>query len=336
MFKSQASFSNSFFGNYAYRQIIERHKEHLLIRLSETVSLSFIEDLVSDRYCPDNGRDAYNPVLMFKILFLQNLYNLSERKIAEECDTNILFRYFIGLSLEEAVPNFTLLGKFKERLGEEKFTEIFNRIILLAKKEGLINNELRLIDCTKIVAKVDISKCKKDKKDDNDSSYINRNSPDREADIGHKSANNSWYGYKSGILLAADSEIVTALETTPASVHDIHHLERLVEKDLKITGGFNRLSGDKAFIGKEGFLKEKQIIDNTIRKSNMKHPRRKSYLSDKKTRSIIEHKFAEGKNLHGLGRAKYWGRLKIHIQSLLIYLTMNLKKITSILNPAIN
>lgn len=334
MFKSQASFNNSFFGNYAYQRIIERHKEHLLVRLDKTVDLSFIEDLVRDCYCPDNGRDAYNPVIMFKILFLQNLYNLSDRKIAEECDTNILFRYFIGLSLEEAAPNFTLLGKFKERLGEEKFTEIFNRIILLAKKEGLINNKLRLIDCTKIVAKVNISKCKKEKNDDND--YIDRNSPDSEASIGHKSADNTWYGYKSGILLAVDSEIVTALETTTASVHDIHHLERLVEKDLNITGGFNRLAGDKAFIGKEDFLKEKKIVDNTIRKNNMKIPRRKSYLSDKAVRPVIEHKFAEGKNLHGLGKAKYWGRLKIHIQSLLIYLTMNLKKITNILNPAIN
>jgi len=334
MFKSQSSFQNSFFGEFAYQKIINRHQNHLLIRLNKTVDLSFIEELVRDCYTSNNGRDAYNPVIMFKILFLQTLYDRSDRKIMEAVDTNILFRHFVGLSLNDETPHWTLLGKFKERLGENKFNQVFNQIVRLAQRAGLLNDKLRIIDCSAIEAKVDISSLKKNKQDDNDEEYIDRGTPDPEASIGHKSKKKSWYGYKTGILLDTQSEVVTAIETTTASPHDINHLEGLVEKDIQVTGGFKRLTGDKAFVGKTEFLKEKNITDNIIRKDNMEQPQRKSYQKDKQQRPIIEHKFGEGKNYHRLGKAKYWGRLKVHIQSLLCYLTMNLKKIVNFLLPA--
>jgi IS5 family transposase len=335
MYKSQSSFQNSIFGNYAYAHIIERNKKHLLIRLNDNIDLSFIEDIVADCYCHDNGRRAYHPVVMFKILFLQTLYDESDEKIIEAIDTNILFRYFIGLSLEDDIPDRTLLGKFKARLGEERFNEIFNRIVNLAKEAGMIDNRLRLIDCTSVKADVDLYRCKKDKKDDNDKTFIDRNSSDPDASTGYKSKNSKWYGYKSGILLDAESEIVTAVETTTARIADTDHLENLVIKDKVATGGAKRICGDKGFLGHKEFLKQNKIIDNVIRRDNMKKPKRLIYRLDKMVRPIIEHKFAEGKKLHGLGKARYRSRWRVHIQSLIIYLTINLKKIVNFLSPVV-
>lgn len=333
MYKSQNSFQNSIFGGYAYAHIIERNKEHLLIRLNNNIDLSFIEEIVSDCYCHDNGRRAYHPVIMFKILFLQTLYNESDEKIIEAVDTNILFRYFTGLSLEDDIPDRTLLGKFKSRLGEDKFNEIFNRIVDLAKEAGMIDNRLRLIDCTAVKADVDLYRCKKDKKDDNDKTFIDRNSSDPDASTGYKSASSKWYGYKSGIMIDAESEIVTAVETTTAKVADTNHLESLVIKDRIATGGAKRICGDKGFQGHKDFLKQNKVINNVIRRDNMKIPKRLIYRLDKMVRPIIEHKFAEGKKLHGLAKAKYRGRWRVHIQSLIIYLTINLKKIVNFLSP---
>lgn len=334
MFKSRSSFQNSFFGQFAYQKIINRHQNHLLIRLNKTVDLSFIEELVKDCYVADNGRNAYNPVIMFKILFLQTLYNESDRKITEAVDTNILFRHFIGLSLDDETPHWTLLGKFKERLGKDKFSQIFNQIVRLAQQAGLLSDKLRIIDCTAIAAKVDTARLTRKQQDDDDHKYIDRGSPDPEASIGHKSKNKSWYGYNSGILLDAASEIVTAVSTQTASPHDVNHLEELVRQDIQNTGGFARATGDKGFVGRTDYLKDKGIVDNIVRKDNMQQPRRKSYFNDKLQRPIIEHKFAEGKNYHHLGRARYWGRLKVHLQALLCYLTMNLKKLANFLLPA--
>ena len=333
MFKSQGSFQNSMFGSYAYKNIISRNQDHLLVRLNDSIDLSFVEEIVCDCYCADNGRKAYHPVIMFKILFLQTLYNESDEKIMEAVDTNILFRYFVGLSLEDEIPDRTLLGKFKTRLGEEKFNQIFNHIVGLASEIGMIDSRLRLIDCTAIKANVDLYKCTQTKKDDDDDNYINRNTPDQDASTGHKTVHKKWYGYKSGIMIDAESEIVTAVETTTARIHDVAHLESLVRKDITASGGAKRLCGDKGFVGKHEFLKQNKIIDNTIKRDNMKKPKRLLYYLDKMVRPIIEHKFAEGKNLHGLGKARYLGRWKVHIQTLMIYLTMNLKKIVNFLIP---
>jgi len=334
MFKSQSSFQGSFFGQFAYQRIINRHQNHLLLRLNKAVDLSFIEELVADCYVADNGRDGYNPVIMFKILFLQTLYDTSERKVMESVDTNILFRYFCGLSLDDETPHWTLLGKFKARLGEEKFNGIFNQIVRMAQEAGLLSDKLRIIDCTAIEAKVDVACLKQTQQDDNDHGYIDRNTPDPEASFGHKSKNESWYGYKSGILLDAPSEMVTAVTTETASPHDVNHLENLVKQDIQTTGGFKRATGDKGFIGKTDFFKDQGITDNIIRKRTAEQPQRKSYQQDKLQRPIIEHKFSEGKNYHHLGKARYWGRLKVHIQALLCYLTMNLKKLVNFLLPA--
>jgi len=330
MFKKTSSFQNSFFGNFAYQQIIERHKDHLLIRLLKCVDLSFIEELVKDCYCADNGRPAYQPVMMFKILFLQTLYNQSDVQIIENIDTNILFRYFTGLALDDSLPDRSLLGKFKDRLGEDKFNQIFNQIINLAKNSGLLDQRLRLIDCTAIKARVDLNRCQQEKTDDQDHHYIDRSTPDPEASTGHKSTNKKWYGYKSGILLDPVSEMVTAVETTTASVADTDQLETLVAKDPH---GFKRLCGDKGFQGHQQFLQDRKIINNVIRRDNMKIPKRLIYHLDKKVRPCIERKFAECKLYHGLGKARYWGRFKIHLQSLLIYLTANLKKLVNFLLP---
>lgn len=333
MYKSQSSFQSSMFGNYAYKNIIDRNKDHLLIRLNDNIDLSFIEEIVADCYCHDNGRRAYHPVIMFKILFLQTLYDESDEKIIEAVDTNILFRYFAGLSLEDDIPDRTLLGKFKSRLGEGKFNEIFNRIVGLAKEAGLVDNRLRLIDCSAVKADVDLYRCKKERRDNDDRSYIDRNTSDPDASTGYKSANSKWYGYKSGIMMDAESEIVTAVETTTAKVADTDHLATLVGKDKDASGGARRICGDKGFLGHNEFLKQNKMVDNIIRRDNMKIPRRAIYYLDKMVRPIIEHKFAEGKKYHGLGKARYRGKWRVHIQSLIIYLTMNLKKIVNYLCP---
>jgi len=321
------------FGNYAFKNVVGRNQNHLLVRLNNSIDLSFIEEIVSDCYCHDNGRPAYNPVIMFKILFLQALYDESDEKIIEAVDTNILFRFFIGLSLEDDIPDRTLLGKFKARLGEERFNDIFNHIVGLAKEIGLLDNRLRLIDCSAVKANVDVYRCTKSKKDDDDKTYIDRNTPDPDASTGYKTPKNKWYGYKSGITMDAESEIVTAVETTTAKTADTDHLESLVKKDIAASGGAKRICGDKGFVGHNEFLKQHKIVNNVIRRKNMKIPWRLIYRLDKSVRPIIEHKFAEGKKYHGLGKARHHRRWRVHIQSLIIYLTMNLKKITNYLSP---
>jgi len=105
---------------------------------------------MSDCYCPDNGRPSWDPVILFKVVFLQFLYDLSDRQIEEQVNLHLACKWFVGLMPEEAAPDHSTICRFRARLGPEKFQEIFNTIIELARAAGLVHDRLRIIDATHV------------------------------------------------------------------------------------------------------------------------------------------------------------------------------------------
>ncbi len=221
MFKSAKSFNNSFWGSFALEPIIERHQDHLLVRIKKAVSFKGINEIVKDCYSTE-GRRAYQPEMMFKILIIQFLYNLSDREVVEKIDTDLVFRYFVGFSLSDDLPHFTKLGTFKDRLGRRRFEHLFNLLVSAGRKSGLVSDELREIDTTDQTAKVNLAKLKRMfKTDEDDHTYIDRNSKDKDAGFGNKGCGRKkWYGYKAATLVEPDSQIITSLKTVRADTRD--------------------------------------------------------------------------------------------------------------------
>lgn len=338
MFKSKASFQSSLFGSFAYQQILERHHDHLLMRMLRTIDFSFIQPLVEDCYS-ELGRKAYDPVCMVKLLMLQTLYDLSERDVVEQADTNLLFRAFLEQSLDDDMPHWTLLGKFRERLGEERFADLFNRVVVMAKEAGLLDEKLRIIDSTAVVAKVDVARHlgTAQAADDDRPDRLDRRSPDPDARIGHKTAKKQWYGYKVHTSADPASDIVTAVETTSANVADVTMVMSLIDNERAlfptITRPIRQVTADKAYVGCTYELHQRNILDYTIPRTNMRQKCGTWFHSARRQRPKIERIFAEGKTNYHLGRCRYWSRWKTHIQSLLVFLTLNLKRLTNALEP---
>lgn len=326
------------FGSFAYAQILERHHDHLLMRMQRVIDFSFITPLVEDCFS-ELGRHAYPPVLMVKLLLLQTLCDLSERDVVEQADTNLLFRAFLERSLDDDIPHWTLLGKFRERLGEERFTDLFNRVVILAKEAGLLDEKLRIIDSSAIVAKVDVARHlgAAANTDDDRPDRLDRRSPDPDARTGHKSATKTWYGYKTHVLADPSSDIVTAVETTSANVADVRMTIQLIDKERALFSDaarpIRRLTADKAYVGRTKELRKRKILDYTIPRTNMEQKKGTWFQSARRQRPRIERLFAEGKTNHHLGRSRCWTRLKTHIQALLVFLAMNLKRIANALAP---
>jgi len=326
------------FGSFAYRTILERHRDHLLMRMNRTIDFSFIAPLVEDCYST-LGRKAYDPVCMVKLLILQTLYDLSERDVTEQADTNLLFRAFLERSLDDDIPHWTLLGKFRERLGEERFTALFNRVVVMAKEQGLLDEKLRIIDSSAVVAHVDVARHLgvADNEGNDRPDRLDRRSPDPDARTGHKTAYKRWYGYKVHASVDPSSDIITAVETTSANVADVDMAIPLMDKERALfplrQRPIRQVTADKAYVGRTDELAERKILDYTIPRTNMRQKRSTWFLSAKKQRPKIERIFAEGKTNHHLGRTRYWTRWKTHVQSLLVFLTMNIKRITNALIP---
>jgi len=72
----------SFYGNHIYDQVIP--KDHLLKLLNKAVDFSFVNELCRDVYTSDFGRPACGLEMTFNIIFLQFLYDVSDRHIEKE------------------------------------------------------------------------------------------------------------------------------------------------------------------------------------------------------------------------------------------------------------
>jgi transposase, IS5 family len=69
------------------------------------------------------GRPAYEPLLMFKALLLQSLYGLSDAELEDALNDRLSFRRFVGLGLEQAVPDHSTLCRFRNLLVEAKLLD---------------------------------------------------------------------------------------------------------------------------------------------------------------------------------------------------------------------
>ncbi|WP_175639464.1 IS1182 family transposase [Metabacillus schmidteae] len=157
MLQKDTSKQISGFDQYYYDKVIPQN--HLLRQIDETVNFSFIYDMLAERYSPDRGRPAEDPVFMFKICLLEYLYDLSDVQVVEHIPLNLAYKWFLGLNVEDTdIPDDTTISYFRvKRVGLEKFEGIFHQLIDQCIEEGLITpNRRAIIDATHIIADVAI------------------------------------------------------------------------------------------------------------------------------------------------------------------------------------
>jgi len=141
-----------FFDSYVYERLLP--EKHILLDIKKIVDFSFVDEETKDLYSKTMGRPSFPPQVLFKMLFLEFFYNLSDYDVVEQVRMNILFRYFAGLGIASSTPDHATLAVFRKRLGEERFKRLFDRIVLKAKERGLIEGRLKIVDATHIEANV--------------------------------------------------------------------------------------------------------------------------------------------------------------------------------------
>jgi len=101
-----------------------------------------------------SGRPSIPPERLLKALLLQLLYSIrSERSLIEHIDYNILYRWFIGLHLDEPVWNHSTFSKNRDRLIDSEIALSFLELVLKrAEKEGLLSSEHFSVDGTLLEA----------------------------------------------------------------------------------------------------------------------------------------------------------------------------------------
>jgi transposase len=98
------------------------------------------------------GRPSIPPEQLLRSLLLQILYSIrSERMLAEQLDYNLLFRWFVGLSMDETIWDHSVYSKNRERILHSDLAVIFLRSICSqAEAAGLVSNDHFTVDGTLI------------------------------------------------------------------------------------------------------------------------------------------------------------------------------------------
>lgn len=123
-------------------------RNHLVRRLAQAVDFSFVHGLVQ-RYYSQVGKPSVDPVVLFKLLVLGYLYNItSERRLCEEASLNLAWRWFLGYELDEPIPDHSVLTKARRRFGTKVFEEFFGHIVKLCEERGLVQGDVLFIDST--------------------------------------------------------------------------------------------------------------------------------------------------------------------------------------------
>jgi transposase len=129
--------------------------EHPLRPIREMVNTALREmDATFAAMYAASGRDSIPPEQLLRGLILQVLYGLrSERLLCEQLGYNMLFRWFVGLSLDKGPWEHSTYTKNRDRLIEhEVMRELFDQVLAQAKAKGLLSSEHFSVDGTLIRA----------------------------------------------------------------------------------------------------------------------------------------------------------------------------------------
>ncbi|MGN9120498.1 transposase [Turicibacter bilis] len=99
-------------------------KNHPLRLINKHIDFSFVTPLLGANYSINYGRSAYSPEVMFKLLFLKILYNLSDERVIQEAQVNMAYKYFLNLEPNYPLMHPSSLTKFRKlRLNNEEILE---------------------------------------------------------------------------------------------------------------------------------------------------------------------------------------------------------------------
>src|SRR5215475_51234 len=106
------------------------------------------------RIYSDNGRPSIPPERLLRALLLQAFYTVrSERQLMEQLNYNLLFRWFVGLSIDDRVWDATVFGKNRDRLlGGDIAAKFFAQVLNLPEVRKLLSSEHFSVDGTLIEA----------------------------------------------------------------------------------------------------------------------------------------------------------------------------------------
>ena len=273
-----------------------------LVKLNKVIQWeSFREALANVRVREKKSNAGAKPddvVLMFKVLILQSLYNLSDEAIEYQILDRLSFMRFLGLRLGSKVPDAKTIWLFREQLTEAGLAEeLFRQFETVLEESGFAAKKGQIIDASIVQAPK-----QRNSREENaqikqgeipqDWEEVTRRQKDIDAQWSKRNGKR-YYGYKNHVNVDVKHKLIRTYSVTDASVHDSKVFDELLEE----TNTSAEVYADSAYRSEESIqlLQKRRFRERLQRKGRRNRTLTKREKQGNKTRatirSRIEHVF---------------------------------------------
>lgn len=287
------------------------------------------------------GRKPICRVLMFKMLILQRLHNLSDERLQYQVSDRLSFMRFLGLELAGNVPDARTVWAFREALKQRQLTDaLFERLNQALAALGVELKSGQIIDATFVPVPIQRNGRETNAIIKADAVPIDWGKTP--AKLAQKDCDARWtkkggqkhYGYKNHINIDKDTKLITAAVCTAANIHDSQVLDAVLRDET--TGG-KKVWADSAYRSAEqeqslnGSRHESQIHERAYRNKPLTEAQALSNTEKSRVRARVEHVFGAIENDMGGIFLRSIGAARAKVGVGLMNLTYNLKRIETLI-----
>jgi IS5 family transposase len=269
------------------------------------------------------GRPPFKYGMMFKIMVLQHMYNLSDAQMQFQIIDRLSFRRFLGIGAEHTIPDEKTIWLFRETLTQagaiQKLFTLFDRYL---NEAGFTAKKGQIIDATFV--ELPRQRNTRNENDTIEKGDIPDDWKDNPSKLSQKDLDARWtkkndethYGYKNHLNVDAKHKLIREYAVTDASVHD----SQVFEEILDVDNSGKALWADSAYQSEEtrGKLFRRGIRNNINRKGYRGHPLSEFQKERNRVRSSVRARIEHvngrldcmiGRWIHCIGRLRAAARI---------------------------
>lgn len=311
-----------------------------------------------DSIYAETGRESIPPERLIRAQLLQVLYSIrSERQLVEQMNYNLLYRWFIGLTIDDTVWNHSTFSINRDRLLEnDTITALFEEVVALARKRKLLSDEHFSVDGTLIQAWASQKSYRR--KDDNDeppsntgrnaeanfhgekrSNKTHESKTDPDAQMARKNSTEAKLSFMGHTVMENRNGLIVKAAASRAT----GKAEREIALDLlaelptrkRRTVGADKNYDTASFVSD---CRSMNITPHVARNDNRlggsaidgRTSRHKGYASSQRNRKRVEEPFGWGKSIGLIKQVKVRGLQKVNDIFLLTMIGWNLTRMRTL------
>ena len=348
---------------FSYRTLEERiPREHPLRKLRSLVDGILVTlHAEFEALYAGSGRPSIPPERLLRASLIQTLHTIrSERQLVQHIEYNLLYRWFVGLEMDDAVWDHSSFTKNRERLLNETVARaFFGKVLELAEWQGLVSSEHFTVDGTLIEAWASMKSFKAkdgsskppegsgrnptvDFKGEKRGNATHASSTDPQARLYKKAeSEQSRLCYLGHALMENRTGLAVDMETTLATgTAEREAAKAMVERSLKRG---STLGADKSYDVAEFVraMRDQGVTPHVARKRvgsaiDGRTTRHAGYAVSLKKRKRVEEIFGWAKTVGSLRKAKFTGLAKVKAQTVFTLIAYNLTRMATIFGWRLN